>query len=142
MSVTGSTIHRALSSDSAGCIDRAGNYGNPGGLKDLILSMLTFGIYAIVKTSKMEQKREAIEEVVRDLTAKLTMASTTGASSIATKVEGKDLLIEEKTGKSPYLDVYYGGKLCSRLPGNFADLNGRLSKEVDFLDGNKGATYF
>ncbi|MFM0515286.1 hypothetical protein [Paraburkholderia sp. RL17-373-BIF-A] len=41
-------------------------YGNAGG-KDLLLSVLAFGVYAFVKSSKMDQKRTAIDAAIRDL---------------------------------------------------------------------------
>ncbi|MFM0515107.1 hypothetical protein [Paraburkholderia sp. RL17-373-BIF-A] len=71
-----------------------------GGAKDLILSILTFGIYAWVKSSKMDETREVAEKAIGDLCLMSQAAAL--VKSVDVMVEGKVLHVEERDNCNPY----------------------------------------
>ncbi|MFM0515398.1 PH domain-containing protein [Paraburkholderia sp. RL17-373-BIF-A] len=93
--VTRNTISRAFSLDmregisSANVAARGGAFGSAGGAKDLILSMLTLGIYSFVKSSIIDQKRAALEEALKQLCEKI--AAHPAANSHTVEVDGKTI---------------------------------------------------
>ncbi|MFM0515442.1 hypothetical protein [Paraburkholderia sp. RL17-373-BIF-A] len=121
--ITGSTIARAFGGGikSANVAMRGATFGNAGGAKDLILSMLTFGIYALVKSSAMEKKGAAVEKALVDLYS--YMENHPHDKSISACVDGKWLSINEYNGS---LEFYFDGRQCA-VP---CDLNFRQLKLV------------
>ncbi|MFM0515264.1 hypothetical protein, partial [Paraburkholderia sp. RL17-373-BIF-A] len=98
--VTSSTLKRAFVGDGYDVSNPKSNmamdgatYGNAGGFKDLLFSILTFGIYSFVKSGKMDQKRAAIEVAIRDLHQQIESKARVGHVSV--KVDGKMLSISE-----------------------------------------------
>ncbi|MFM0515490.1 hypothetical protein [Paraburkholderia sp. RL17-373-BIF-A] len=104
-------------------------YGNAGGVGDLLLSILTFGIYAFAKSSKMDQKRAAVEAAIRELNQQIPVK---GATIISTKVDGKVLVISEiSIGGTPALKVAFGGRNVGIIQNtNLASFKEHLEAEI------------
>ncbi|MFM0514906.1 hypothetical protein [Paraburkholderia sp. RL17-373-BIF-A] len=134
--ITENTLRRAFSDDgirkgtlhgSSAIAMHGAEFSSPGGIKDLIFSMLTFGIYVGVKSAMMERKREAVERALQDLKAGLSSRNP-GVDVVAIQVEGKTLEVRECTFG---LQITYGDKVVSvHSDMNFEYLEKLLSREA------------
>ncbi|MFM0514979.1 PIN domain-containing protein [Paraburkholderia sp. RL17-373-BIF-A] len=108
------------------------SYGNVGGAGDLLLSIITFGIYALAKSSKIDQKRAAVEAAIRQLNQQIP----TNGSIIFTRVEGKVLSISENPNKDGGTDllIAYDGKNVGLIQNTkFAAFKEQLEAEITLM---------
>ncbi|MFM0514982.1 hypothetical protein, partial [Paraburkholderia sp. RL17-373-BIF-A] len=78
-------------------VSLAANLHSPGA-KDLLLSLLTFGIYGLLKVANLRKKEEIVKRAMEELGNKLT--SQSGHGQVSVTVEDSELLISS--------DVYEG----------------------------------
>ncbi|MFM0515384.1 hypothetical protein [Paraburkholderia sp. RL17-373-BIF-A] len=78
----------------ADMVMRGAKFGNAGGAGDLVLSILTFGIYALVKSHKMDLKKAAVEETLKLLREQIQ--ANPGADSVSVQVDGQELTVSYK----------------------------------------------
>ncbi|MBC8643057.1 hypothetical protein IAG25_40850 [Caballeronia sp. EK] len=136
-------------------VHRAKCFGNPGGIKDLVLSMLTFGIYAIAKLSVIKQKERAAEEAIRglhDAFQNLRANPSIDFTQVNVLCQGGgDLFVEEVMSGTDTISstslsntscdvrILFDGKECARLPGmtlnDFAEV---VRREVAYLREKNG----
>ncbi|MFM0515188.1 hypothetical protein [Paraburkholderia sp. RL17-373-BIF-A] len=108
------------------------SYGNVGGARDLLLSIITFGIYALAKSSKMDQKRAAVEAAIIGLSNQLP----TDGPIIFTRVEGKVLSITENINKDGGTDlvIAYHGKNVGLIQNTkFTAFKEQLEAEITLM---------
>ncbi|MFM0515337.1 hypothetical protein [Paraburkholderia sp. RL17-373-BIF-A] len=106
-------------------------YGGYGGAGDLILSILTFGIYALVKSNKADEKRAVLELAMTDLHRNI---ESKGAAqrSVEVVTDGKLLKVSEAgCASGTSLCIEFGGELVAELEGiSLVELGKRLKREV------------
>ncbi|MFM0515189.1 hypothetical protein [Paraburkholderia sp. RL17-373-BIF-A] len=74
-------------------VARGMNSGGVGDIKDLLLSLLTFGIYCFIKTDLLEKKKAAIEQALIDVHSKLNKFPD---ENVSVEVDGNILRIEQR----------------------------------------------
>ncbi|MFM0514918.1 hypothetical protein [Paraburkholderia sp. RL17-373-BIF-A] len=112
--ITLNTLVRAFGDGSAQDIQsaniamRGAKFRGADSIKDLILSMLTFGIYSFVKSSIIEQKRATIEVALQELRTQMEMDP--GEQAYSVEVDGKTLdITQEYDSGVPSLKLYLDG---------------------------------
>ncbi|MBC8643050.1 hypothetical protein IAG25_40790 [Caballeronia sp. EK] len=144
-SVTNRTVARALSGIESGNSSRnptiilqGKNFGNKGWgvVKDIILSMITFGIYAVVKNSKMDQKSTDLEAVVRELHQQMTLMGDQQTAVGVSLKDGRTLsVIESEVAQEKNLTIFLGGTQCVRIDGmTIKEFQIHIDKEVLMLE--------
>ncbi|MFM0515131.1 hypothetical protein [Paraburkholderia sp. RL17-373-BIF-A] len=141
MTITSSTISRAFlngsfvgGADSCnGMVAKSASYGNPNGIREIILSIVTVGIYSLVKASEMERKAREMEQAIKDLNRQIGENPDCYYAKVC--VDGKSLEIEESysshTGRA-YLCIYLDSREVGRLENtNFTSLKQCLEEEID-----------
>ncbi|MFM0515285.1 hypothetical protein [Paraburkholderia sp. RL17-373-BIF-A] len=107
----------------------------------MLLSMLTFGIYALVKSSRIDQKSAAIDKAIEDLHKKVKNPSSdhdyAPQNSAMVQVDGKWLVaIHEQRHGVDYLNLSFDGKRVTRfkdmdLDGFAAQLKGEIDRKKE-----------
>ncbi|MFM0514916.1 hypothetical protein [Paraburkholderia sp. RL17-373-BIF-A] len=99
-----------------------------------MLSILTFGIYAFAKSSQMNQKRTALEGVVKDLHQQMT--NYPDATTISVEVDGKKLTIEEQSdvGDDRALKIRLDGEMVGIIKKtSLASFRESLGTEITLM---------
>ncbi|MFM0515284.1 hypothetical protein, partial [Paraburkholderia sp. RL17-373-BIF-A] len=110
--ITRNTLARAFSGDvRITNIPLSGaRFGGAGGIKDLIFSMLTFGIYAIVKSSAMEQKQAAVKQVMKDIYTQIDLYPD--ANSFSVQIGDKKMEINKINYiDPPFLQICFDNQI-------------------------------
>ncbi|MBC8642791.1 hypothetical protein IAG25_39035 [Caballeronia sp. EK] len=127
---------------AAGDIVRRGSgFSKPVGLKDLILSVLTFGIYCWVKLATQERRAEELKALISALHVK-AKACQPGDEFIEEDVGGKTLKIHSLGYQGlPLLRVSYDGVDFLRIEGvTISDFGSIMFDEI--LEHNSGTGTF
>ncbi|MFM0515176.1 hypothetical protein [Paraburkholderia sp. RL17-373-BIF-A] len=111
----------------------AGRYGNVGGIGDLLLSMLTFGIYSLVKLHKMDQKKAAVEQAIKDIHQ--TIEQNPNENTISVEVEGKRLSVSQYTAYgSDMVSIRFDeNQVITIRDANLATFREQLGREISLL---------
>ncbi|MFM0515293.1 hypothetical protein [Paraburkholderia sp. RL17-373-BIF-A] len=78
----------------ADMVMQGAKFGNAGGAGDLVLSILTFGIYALVKSHQMDLKKAAVDDALRSLREKIQ--ANPDADSVSVDVDGQGLTVSQE----------------------------------------------
>ncbi|MBC8642929.1 hypothetical protein IAG25_39840 [Caballeronia sp. EK] len=135
-------------------VHRAKSFGNPGGIKDLVLSILTFGVYALAKLSIMEEKERVAEKAVKELCEAVKSrceARGPGTGPVGVSCERDELSVEQvlsgtnfcgSFGPDCKLDVrvLFCGDECARIDDmTLEQFRDALEAEVAYLERKNGA---
>ncbi|MBC8643059.1 hypothetical protein IAG25_40860 [Caballeronia sp. EK] len=142
-SVTNRTIARAVSGienledwQSPNMILHGKNFGNKGWgvVKDIVLSMITFGIYAAVKSSRMDEKSADLEAGLRGL-QKMIDNMGERQNDVQVVLKGNIPLRLEESASGEDLKIYLGTIECVTINGmTIKDFKKHLDREISFLD--------
>ncbi|MBC8643011.1 hypothetical protein IAG25_40460 [Caballeronia sp. EK] len=145
--VTGRTIVRALSgiqnaetrdvSRSSHMAKRGASYADAGGIRDLLLSMLTFGIYGLVKAVNIDKKGAAIDQALKDLWHEMAKKAPEQFQEVELQIGDKRLTIAEVrnlAGGDFDLKVSFDGRVVVIERMRMVDFWSSLNREVDHIE--------
>ncbi|MBC8643010.1 hypothetical protein IAG25_40450 [Caballeronia sp. EK] len=105
------------------------HFGSAGGVKDLILSMLTFGIYGFVKAAEMQKKHDAISRLVVNLYRQAE--SNLNETTIFTRVDGEELVVSDDSVRDqPQITIRFQGKVITIVGMDLSAFRRHLHDEV------------
>ncbi|MBC8642010.1 hypothetical protein IAG25_34875 [Caballeronia sp. EK] len=115
---------------------------NVGSFKDFILSIFTFGIYALLKISLIEKQAELIRGAITDLHARIERGENAGGVEyqpgfhyVETKIEGMSLKVAEEPrafGPESLLCISVDSQIVSYIQGMSLEQFGeRLRQEIN-----------
>ncbi|MFM0515338.1 hypothetical protein [Paraburkholderia sp. RL17-373-BIF-A] len=139
MAVTFSTISRSFlngasvsnAGNCSGIVAKAAAYGNPNDFREILFSILTCGIYALVKSSQMDSKARDVERAIKDLHREIS--ENANCQYVKVMVDGKPLEITQlHHGCEPFLVINFDSKTVGRLDNtDFSSFKRCLEREIE-----------